>query len=146
MYQTRTVNCKKLTYIWDEDRERFIKLAGLENGISRSSLHDFKGQSKAEQLRKSVNLNTKKRQDMKLSFFRRVVYGNNEIATPEQTVMQLLILEALTPFYMFQIFSLVVWLAEQYYYYSVAIIIMSVAGIATSIIQTRKVSSFKRIM
>ncbi|XP_066153910.1 polyamine-transporting ATPase 13A3-like isoform X1 [Euwallacea fornicatus] len=119
-YQIRVVNCKKLTYVWDEDKETFIKLAGLENGISRAGLHQFKGQSSEEQIRK------------------RIVYGNNEIVTPEQTVMQLLILEALTPFYMFQLFSLLVWLAEQYYYYSVAIVIMSVFGISTSILQTRK--------
>ncbi|XP_050301923.1 polyamine-transporting ATPase 13A3-like isoform X2 [Anthonomus grandis grandis] len=52
--------------------------------------------------------------------------------------MTLLVLEALTPFYIFQLFSLLVWLCEQYYYYAVAIVIMSVVGISTSIIQTRK--------
>ncbi|CAG9772733.1 unnamed protein product [Ceutorhynchus assimilis] len=119
-YEINVINCKKLTYIWDEDKGKFIKLAGLENGITRANLHEFNGQSKEEQIRK------------------RTVYGDNKIATPEQTVMQLLVLEALTPFYIFQLFSLVVWSAEQYYYYAVAIVIMSVVGIATSIIQTRK--------
>ncbi|XP_048519265.1 polyamine-transporting ATPase 13A3-like, partial [Dendroctonus ponderosae] len=118
--QVRLVKCKKLSYVWDTDTRRFIKLSGLENGITRATLHSFKGQTVEEQQRK------------------RRVYGNNEIRTPEQTVLQLLVLEALTPFYMFQLFSLLVWVAEQYYYYAVAIVIMSVVGIATSIIQTRR--------
>lgn len=48
----RIIRCKKLTYVWDEDREIFIQLAGLENGISRSKLHEFKGLSKDQQFRK----------------------------------------------------------------------------------------------
>lgn len=53
--------------------------------------------------------------------------------------MTLLVLEALTPFYIFQLSSLVVWFAELYFYYAIAIIIMSAVGIVTSIVQTRKV-------
>lgn len=68
------------------------------------------------------------------------MYGYNDINVPVQTVLTLIILEALTPFYIFQIFSLIVWLSELYFYYTFAIIIMSVVGITTTIIQTRKVS------
>ncbi|XP_030760094.1 probable cation-transporting ATPase 13A3 isoform X2 [Sitophilus oryzae] len=119
--QIRVIKCKKLIYIWDEIRGNFVKLAGLENGISKKDLHDFiKGQSNDEQIRK------------------RMVYGTNQIITPQQSILTLLALEALTPFYMFQLFSLIVWIAEFYYYYAIAIVIMSVAGITTSIIQTRK--------
>nr|CAH7713816.1 unnamed protein product [Callosobruchus chinensis] len=50
----------------------------------------------------------------------------------------LLVLEALTPFYIFQMCSLMIWLAEDYIYYTVAIMIMSAVGITTSVIQTRK--------
>ncbi|XP_060533248.1 polyamine-transporting ATPase 13A3-like isoform X2 [Cylas formicarius] len=120
LYQIRIIRCKKLSYIWDDEMQRFAKLAGLENGITRSNLHDFGGQTKDEQLRKKI------------------VYGDNEINVPVQTVSTLLLLEALTPFYIFQLFSLIVWLSESYYYYTVALIVMSVFGIATSVIQTRK--------
>ncbi|XP_019875008.2 polyamine-transporting ATPase 13A3 isoform X2 [Aethina tumida] len=116
----KTIRCKKLTYIWDEDRNKFVKLAGLDKGISKSTLHTFSGYSKEEQ-------------DL-----RRIIYGYNEIVVPVQTILTLLVLEALTPFYMFQLFSLIVWFCEYYYYYTIAIIIMSVFGISSSIIQTRK--------
>lgn len=58
---------------------------------------------------------------------------------PVSTVLNLLVLEALTPFYIFQVFSLFVWFAEAYYYYTIAIVFMSVVGIGSSVIQTRKV-------
>ncbi|XP_076256726.1 polyamine-transporting ATPase 13A3-like [Rhynchophorus ferrugineus] len=119
--QIRVIKCKKLTYIYDDHHGMFIKLAGLDKGITKDNLHELiNGQLQNEQIKK------------------RLVYGNNEINTPEQTVLTLLALEALTPFYMFQLFSLIVWIAEIYYYYAIAIVIMSVAGITTSIIQTRK--------
>lgn len=80
--------------------------------------------------------------DLKCNICRRIVYGENDINVPVQSVLTLLVMEALTPFYIFQMFSLILWLVEQYIYFSIAIIIMSIVGITTSIIQTRKVSKF----
>lgn len=47
--EARIIRIKKLTYIWDSDKTTFIKLAGLDKGISKQELHSFKGQSKNEQ-------------------------------------------------------------------------------------------------
>ncbi|CAH0549264.1 unnamed protein product [Brassicogethes aeneus] len=116
----RILKCKKLTYIWNDERCKFVKLAGLDKGVSRNDLHKYTGY-------------TTKEQNVK-----RVIYGYNEIVVPVQSICTLLVLEALTPFYIFQVFSLIVWFCEYYYYYTIAIIIMSVFGISTSIIQTRK--------
>lgn len=69
---------------------------------------------------------------------RRLTYGRNEINVPVAGIWKLLALEALTPFYIFQVFSIVVWMAEVYYYYCIAIVLMSIVGIASSIMQTRK--------
>jgi len=57
-----------------------------------------------------------------------------------QSIIKLLFLEVLNPFYVFQIFSITLWLTDNYIYFAVAIIIMSMFGIASTIIQTRKVS------
>lgn len=67
------------------------------------------------------------------------MYGSNEIQVPVQSVATLVLLEVLNPFYMFQVFSLAVWFAEAYYYYTIAIIVMSVYGIASNVIQTYRV-------
>ncbi|XP_039307222.1 probable cation-transporting ATPase 13A3 isoform X2 [Solenopsis invicta] len=69
---------------------------------------------------------------------RRIVYGNNDIVVPFQSIGVLLLLEVLNPFYVFQVFTLSVWFADSYLYYPIAIILMSLFGITSSIVQTRK--------
>jgi magnesium-transporting ATPase (P-type) len=74
--------------------------------------------------------------------FRRVVYGSNEIIVPIYGIITLLFLEVLNPFYVFQLFSFCLWFADDYMYYALAILAMSVFGIVMAILQTRKVSEF----
>lgn len=59
---------------------------------------------------------------------------------PVHSVMTLILLEVFNPFYVFQLFTIGVWLAEPYYYYCIAVVLMSTFGVATSVIQTKKVS------
>lgn len=73
---------------------------------------------------------------------RRLVYGSNEISVPYKDVKTLLFLEVLNPFYVFQIFSVILWFTYDYYYYACVILLMSIFGISMSIIQTKKVSHF----
>ena len=75
-----------------------------------------------------------------LVFHRRIVYGNNEIIVPIHGVIKLLFLEVLNPFYVFQLFSFCLWFADDYMYYALAILAMSVFGIVMAVLQTRKVS------
>uniref|UniRef100_A0A8C7LY25 ATPase 13A3 n=1 Tax=Oncorhynchus mykiss TaxID=8022 RepID=A0A8C7LY25_ONCMY len=44
----------------------------------------------------------------------------------------------LNPFYIFQLFSVILWSADEYYYYAVAIVFMSVISIATSLYTIKK--------
>jgi cation-transporting ATPase 13A3/4/5 len=53
--------------------------------------------------------------------------------------VKLLFLEVLNPFYVFQIFSVSLWLSDNYYYYAASIILMSIFGITSTIVQTRQV-------
>lgn len=53
--------------------------------------------------------------------------------------MQLLLLEVLNPFYIFQVFSIIIWCLEVYYWYAGAIFLMSASGVIISITQIRKV-------
>ncbi|XP_071454972.1 polyamine-transporting ATPase 13A3-like [Hetaerina americana] len=116
----RAFRCKKLMYVWDAEQEEFIRLTGLDGGMSPTALHCHSGLSFKEQC------------------LRRVVYGLNEIAVPVHSVVALLFLEVLNPFYVFQIFSFCLWFADGYIYYALAIFIMSAASITLTIIQTRK--------
>ena len=71
--------------------------------------------------------------------FRRAVYGKNLIDVPVRSVLELLVLEALNPFYVFQLASFIIWMLIYYYFYASAIALMSITGIIITIHQTRKV-------
>lgn len=73
---------------------------------------------------------------------RRLIYGYNEITVPYKDLKTLLFLEVLNPFYVFQMFSVLLWFMYSYYYYACVIIIMTVVGIIMSIRQTKKVHIF----
>ncbi|RDA92278.1 hypothetical protein CP533_5486 [Ophiocordyceps camponoti-saundersi (nom. inval.)] len=74
---------------------------------------------------------------------REVMFGNNLIDTGVKSVGQLLIEEALHPFYMFQVASLVLWSLDEYYYYAACIFIISVGTITTTLVETR--ATMKRL-
>ncbi|CAO1416273.1 unnamed protein product [Diamesa hyperborea] len=112
--------CKKLRYIWDVDSLSFCKLKGLDVDVPSVMIHRLKGISNY------------------IRAIRRMVYGNNQIDVPVKGVMTLLFLEALNPFYVFQVFSVILWFTYNYYYYACVIILMTAFGITMSIVQTRK--------
>lgn len=76
--------------------------------------------------------------DVQTQRSRQLVYGLNQIFIPLKSVLTLLFLEVLNPYYVFQIFSVILWFSNAYYQYAVVIVLMSVFGITMSIIQTRK--------
>lgn len=116
--------CKQVRYIWDDTTNQFVKLKGLDINVPSVLLHQSNGLTKDQQ------------------YARRLIYGFNEISIPLRGILTLLFLEALNPFYVFQVFSVCLWFAYNYYYYAVVIIIMSAFGISMSISQTRKVCIF----
>ncbi|QGI78854.1 hypothetical protein CEK25_005583 [Fusarium fujikuroi] len=74
---------------------------------------------------------------------REVVFGSNLIDIEQKTTGQLLVDEVLHPFYVFQIASLILWSMDSYYYYAIAIFLMSVGSIAATLIETR--ATMKRL-
>lgn len=110
-------------YAWESSVNNFQKINGLDVNVSCSYYHQQRGLTVQEQLA------------------RRIVFGENEITVPLRDVKTLLFLEVLNPFYVFQIFSVVLWFTYDYYYYACVILLMSIFGISMSIIQTKKVRS-----
>lgn len=74
---------------------------------------------------------------------RELVFGKNLIDIEQKSVGQLLVDEALHPFYIFQVASLILWSLDEYYYYAVCIFIISVASIGATLIETR--ATMKRL-
>uniref|UniRef100_A0A8C0GDR7 Cation-transporting ATPase n=1 Tax=Chelonoidis abingdonii TaxID=106734 RepID=A0A8C0GDR7_CHEAB len=71
---------------------------------------------------------------------RRLICGPNAIDIQVVPVWKLLIKEVLNPFYVFQLFSVCLWFAEDYKEYAIAIIIMSLLSIAVTVYDLRKQS------
>uniref|UniRef100_A0AAY4A6W0 P-type ATPase A domain-containing protein n=1 Tax=Denticeps clupeoides TaxID=299321 RepID=A0AAY4A6W0_9TELE len=69
---------------------------------------------------------------------RKLFFGINEITVKVPSLFKLLIKEVLNPFYVFQLFSVILWSADEYYYYAAAIVFMSVISIAISLYTIKK--------
>lgn len=65
------------------------------------------------------------------------VFGRNVIDLEEKSIGQLLVDEAFHPFYVFQIASLILWSLDEYYYYAACILVISVASITATLVETR---------
>uniref|UniRef100_A0A6A7FU09 Cation-transporting ATPase n=1 Tax=Hirondellea gigas TaxID=1518452 RepID=A0A6A7FU09_9CRUS len=116
----RLFRCKKTTYLWDEDDRNFYKLPHLSTGQSTSSLHACRGLSWQDQVR------------------RRAVYGDNCISVPVTPIPKLLFQEALNPFYIFQLFSVILWYTDEYRYYATVIVVTSVVSLVSEVYQMHK--------
>ncbi|KAF9381204.1 hypothetical protein CPC16_009960 [Podila verticillata] len=69
---------------------------------------------------------------------RTMVFGQNLIDVQEKTVGQLLVQEVLHPFYIFQVFSMALWFADDYYYYAACIFVISTVSVVTELVETKK--------
>ncbi|KAM9960066.1 hypothetical protein ACTFIW_007299 [Dictyostelium discoideum] len=100
--------------------EKIELLRLVENGLSRESLKRLKQR-----------------------------FGENEINFPVKNIPRLLMEEVLHPFFIFQIYSVCLWIAEQYYYYAAAIFliatvsaIISLREIRGNLLSLQKISHF----
>lgn len=69
---------------------------------------------------------------------RKIFIGSNVLEIDNPGLLKLLVNEALNPFYVFQIFSVILWCFELYFTFATAILIISAIGIATTLSQTRR--------
>ncbi|KFP22334.1 putative cation-transporting ATPase 13A2, partial [Egretta garzetta] len=72
---------------------------------------------------------------------RRKIYGPNVIEVPVKSYARLLVEEVLNPFYIFQVFSIVLWVCDAYYYYAACIFLISTISLGLSLYETRKQSA-----
>ena len=66
------------------------------------------------------------------------LHGGNELSIRVPSVPSLLIHEVLHPFFVFQLFSLVLWCFEQYFYFAACIFLIASVSIATTVLETRR--------
>lgn len=69
-----------------------------------------------------------------------LAFGKNHINLKVKTTSQIFFDEALHPFYVFQIFSIILWSLDAYFYYAACIFLISIFSIIDTLIETRKTS------
>ncbi|CAI4229537.1 unnamed protein product [Auanema sp. JU1783] len=85
--------------------------------------------------------------EMDQTVYQRIeTYGRNLIEVKVRSIFVLLFMEVISPFYIFQIFSVIIWYNDEYCYYATVIVLMSVASITMDIFQTRKQEKRLRAM
>ncbi|KAF4096684.1 cation-transporting ATPase 13A2 isoform X1 [Onychostoma macrolepis] len=113
-----------MRYIWIARKGAFCKASILNEGWTCADLHGRQqGLSKADQ-------STRKQ-----------IFGANIIDVPVKSYLQLLFEEVLNPFYIFQVFSVILWMSDRYYYYAACILIISLISIGVSLYEIRKQST-----
>ena len=68
----------------------------------------------------------------------RLVYGPNDITIEVQSILQTLFSEVLGPFYVFQVFTIILWFCEEYELYASSIAIISLISLTTSVYEIRR--------
>ncbi|EAR98781.2 E1-E2 ATPase family protein (macronuclear) [Tetrahymena thermophila SB210] len=71
------------------------------------------------------------------------IYGQNNTEIPDKSTIKILIDEVLSPFYIFQIFSIILWILEPYYYYAGIIFFTSALSCIVTLIETK--NNYKKL-
>lgn len=114
---------KRIKYYWNFQKSQFEPLLGLESqDVSLTSIRNLSplGLSPAE------------------AHYRFVIYGPNSIRVDLTPLFTLFVREVLSPFYVFQLFSIALWIVEYYLYYAVCIFVISATSIIYSLYSIRK--------
>lgn len=72
-----------------------------------------------------------------VALLRLVLFGQNVIDIRLQPILKILFQEVLNPFYIYQAFAILFWTLDEYYYYSIYIVIMSLVSLVVTTYEIR---------
>ena len=109
-------------FIWNKASEAYERQTALESGYD------------IEEIQKNFNqgLTKAERED------RRILYGENSIEIKVKSYFVLFVEEVLNPFYIFQIFAVILWTCDDYFSYAASIFLISAMGIIVALKKTKK--------
>ncbi|XP_073531192.1 probable cation-transporting ATPase 13A5 isoform X5 [Phyllobates terribilis] len=122
--KVRYIQVQKIRYVWIPSESKFIKIGVLDKDLSCSDIHS----------KYSFGL-IKEEQEI-----RKKICGLNTITVKVTPVWKILSKEIFNPFYVFQVYSVCIWIATTYYEYSVAVICMTTLSISATVYNLRKQS------
>ncbi|XP_063772478.1 probable cation-transporting ATPase 13A4 [Pseudophryne corroboree] len=115
---------QKIKYVWLHSEKSFQKAGTLEDAYSCSQLHFRFGSGMTMEEQK----------------LRRNICGPNAIEVEIVPIWKLLFKEVLNPYYLFQVASLSLWMAEGYIEYSIVIIVITILSIILTVYDLRQQS------
>uniref|UniRef100_A0A674KBY1 Polyamine-transporting ATPase 13A2 n=1 Tax=Terrapene triunguis TaxID=2587831 RepID=A0A674KBY1_9SAUR len=107
-------------YVWIERRQAYCKVSVLDDGWTCADIH--------------LSRSGLSQQDHST---RQVRHG---FPPCPKGPLLFLSFQVLNPFYIFQVFSIILWLCDAYYYYAACIFVISAISIGLSLYETRKQS------
>uniref|UniRef100_H9GB69 Cation-transporting ATPase n=1 Tax=Anolis carolinensis TaxID=28377 RepID=H9GB69_ANOCA len=122
--KVRFIQVQKIRYAWDVPGKAFVRVGSLEDSNTCYEIH-----------RKFGDGLTKRQRDL-----RKLVCGPNAIEIEIRPIWKLLFKEILNPFYVFQAFTLTLWLSQGYYEFATALIILSIISIGLTVYDLRQQS------
>ncbi|KAK3861483.1 hypothetical protein Pcinc_032556 [Petrolisthes cinctipes] len=112
---------RKIKYFWDDSTCTFVKLRPLDDSPTFNTFHQrASGLSECEAQR------------------RKALYGENILDIAVLSIWQLLVQQAVNPFYIFQAFTVVLWSVEGYYLYSGCVALLSIVSISVMVWEIRR--------
>jgi cation-transporting ATPase 13A3/4/5 len=120
--ELRMIDYRYVRLFFHPMRDKFLLCAGWKDPLW----------SNVREIRAGIDSEEKTHRD--------VVFADNLIDIEQKSWFKLLVDEVFHPFYVFQIASLILWSLDEYYYYAIAIFVISVGSITTTLIETKSVS------
>ena len=112
---------KKLKYIWNTDKQQFIRLTGLESEKC-SVIYSYSGGLSENEAEEKFDL-----------------YGPNSIHIDVQPLWKIVVDSLKNPFYVYQAFIVIVWCVQLYYQFAFCVFAFSIITLALQGYETRKV-------
>ncbi|KAM3931839.1 putative cation-transporting ATPase 13A4 [Leptodactylus fuscus] len=122
--KVRYIQVQKIRYVWIPSESKFMKTGVLEEDLSCSDIHSKYGFGLTKEEQK----------------VRQQICGLNTITVKIIPVWKLLTKKVFNPFYVFQAYSLCIWIATTYIEYSLAILFMTTMSITATVYNLRKQS------
>ena len=73
------------------------------------------------------------------------LYGGNVIEIIVPPIYKMILKEVSNPFYMFQLYTVIGWMAQRYYDYCAMVVTGTVLAVGSSVFETRKVVAKRQI-
>ncbi|XP_069170169.1 probable cation-transporting ATPase 13A4 isoform X1 [Procambarus clarkii] len=114
---------KNIKYLWDDATCTFLRLQSLDNGTTFSTFHNGSGGLGQDEAARRLSL-----------------FGENYMKIEVLSVWQLLVQQAYNPFYIFQVYTVVLWALQDYFLFAGCIVALSVISTTLIVWETRRQS------